>query len=84
MKESGVRTNMFFESYAVPHPDLVAALVDAFDSVLISMSPESPDETVRRRFRPLYFTNDELVESVRVLCPARRRCHALLWTGPPR
>ena len=66
VKESGVRTNMFFESYAVPHPDLVAALVDAFDSVLISMSPESPDETVRRRFRPLYFTNDELVESVRV------------------
>ena len=64
VKASGVATSMFFESYAVPHPDLIAALVDAFESVLISMSPESPDEAVRRRFRPLYFTNDELVDSV--------------------
>ena len=61
---SGVRTNMYFESYAVPHPDLVDALVKAFDNVLISMSPESPDEGVRKRFRPLHFSNDDLVQSV--------------------
>ena len=62
--ESNVRTHMYFESYAVPHPDLVDALVKNFDSVLISMSPESPDEVVRKRFRPLHFSNDDLVNAV--------------------
>jgi radical SAM superfamily enzyme YgiQ (UPF0313 family) len=66
VKASGVRTNMFFESYAVPKPQLVDALVDAFDSVLISMSPESPNEDVRRRFRPLHFSNDEMVAGVKM------------------
>ena len=63
---SGVRTNMFFESYALPDPKLVDALVRTFDRVLISVSPESPDETVRKRFRPMYFDNKELIESVRM------------------
>ena len=66
VKSSGVRTKMYFESYAIPDPRLVDALVDTFDSVLISMSPESPIESVRKRFRPLHFSNDELVESVRM------------------
>jgi radical SAM superfamily enzyme YgiQ (UPF0313 family) len=66
VKASGVRTRMYFESYAVPDPALVDALVDAFDSVLISMSPESPIESVRKRFRPLHFSNDDLVEAVQM------------------
>ncbi len=66
VKASGVRTRMYFESYAVPDPALVEALVDSFDSVLISMSPESPIEAVRKRFRPLHFSNDDLVEAVRM------------------
>lgn len=66
VKASGVRTKMYFESYAIPEPELVDALVDSFDSVLISMSPESPEEAVRRRFRPMHFSNDELVEAVRM------------------
>jgi hypothetical protein len=66
VKASGVRTKMYFESYAIPDPDLVDALVDSFDSVLISMSPESPIERVRNRFRPLHFSNDELVDAVRM------------------
>jgi hypothetical protein len=70
VKASGVRTRMFFESYALPAPELVDALVDAFDSVLISMSPESPEEEVRRRFRPLHFSNDDLVESV-AMCASK-------------
>ncbi len=61
---------MFFESYAVPEPELVDALVDAFDSVLISMSPESPEEEVRRRFRPLHFSNDALVDAV-AMCASK-------------
>ena len=68
--ESNVRTNMYFESYAVPHPDLVDALVKNFDSVLISMSPESPDEVVRKRFRPLHFSNDDLVNAV-AMCASK-------------
>ena len=66
VQASGVRTRMFFESYALPDPALVDALVSSFSSVLISMSPESPDESVRRRFRPMYFSNDALVEAVGV------------------
>ena len=66
VRESGVRTRVFFESYALPEPALVDALMASFTSVLISISPESPNESVRRRFRPLYFSNDELVESVRM------------------
>jgi radical SAM superfamily enzyme YgiQ (UPF0313 family) len=76
---SGVRTNMYFESYALPHPDLVDALVRSFDSVLISMSPESPDEAVRRRFRPLHFSNDELVEAVK-MC-AKKGANVMLCFG---
>jgi len=70
VKRSGVKTRMFFESYAVPEPELVDALIDAFDSVLISMSPESPEEEVRRRFRPLHFSNDALVEAV-AMCASK-------------
>ena len=70
VKRSGVRTRMFFESYALPEPELVDALTDAFDTVLISMSPESPEEEVRRRFRPLHFSNDDLVDSV-AMCASK-------------
>ncbi len=65
VRHSGVRTGIFFESYATPHPDLIASIAKTFPRRLISISPESPDESVRRRFRPLSFSNDELVESVR-------------------
>ena len=66
VRESNVRTNIFFESYATPAPELVDALVSSFNRVLISMSPESPDEAVRRRFRPLHFSNDDLVDAVKM------------------
>jgi radical SAM superfamily enzyme YgiQ (UPF0313 family) len=65
VRDSNVRTGMFFESYAVPHADLIASIAKTFPRRLISMSPESPNEAVRKRFRPLSFSNDQMVEAVR-------------------
>jgi radical SAM superfamily enzyme YgiQ (UPF0313 family) len=65
VRASNVHTSMFFESYAIPHVDLIASIGKSFPRRLISMSPESPNESVRKRFRPMSFSNDELVESVR-------------------
>ncbi len=65
VRSAGLRPEILFESYRLPHPDLVQGLAETFRRPTIAVSPDSADEDVRKKARGMFLSNDALLETVR-------------------
>jgi radical SAM superfamily enzyme YgiQ (UPF0313 family) len=67
IKQAGIDTMVYFESWSLPSQELLKAFKEAFSDGVMGISPETASEKNRKFNNRPFFTNDKLFETLKTL-----------------
>jgi len=80
----GYRPRMVFDLWSLPTPAFVRAFAETFaPSSILVLSPESGSAEVRRRTRGFSFSNEDVMDGIRLIEDAGLEAHAFFTAGLP-
>lgn len=68
IRNGGLKADLYFENWALPTPRFLDAFARTFDSgdSYIAYSPDSANEQVRRLNKGFFYTNEEMLKTIRM------------------